>query len=116
MPVKDLLDRGVSVGLGTDSLASNDSLNFLNEIRLSEEMLPELHRSEILWLATVGGSQALNIEKLGLEPGQPADMIGLRFRDLEEDWWDLPFDPERGQVDFSMISGEIIFQKTNNKG
>jgi len=116
MPVRDLLDRGISVGLGTDSLASNDSLNFLNEIQISEEMLPELHRSEILWLATVGGSQALGIEKLGLDPGQPADLIGFRFRNLEGDWWDLPFDLDRRQVDFSMVSGEFIFQKSNNKG
>ena len=116
MPVKDLLDRGISVGLGTDSLASNDSLNFLNEIRLVEEMVPELHRSEILWLATVGGSQALNIEKLGLEPGQPADLIGFRFNNSEEDWWDLPFGLDRRQVDFSMVSGEMIFQKPDNKG
>ena len=116
MPVKEMLDRGISVGLGTDSLASNDSLNFFDEIRLSEEMLPELHRSEILWLATVGGSQALDIEKLGLEPGQPADLIALRFRDSGEDWWDLPFDPDRRKVDFSMVSGDVIFQKCNNKG
>jgi aminodeoxyfutalosine deaminase len=116
MPVKDLLDRGISVGLGTDSLASNDSLNFLHEIRISEEMMPELHRSEILWLATVGGSQALDIDKLGLEPGQPADLIGFRFRNSEEDWWDLPFDPGRRQVDFSMVFGEIVFQRSNNKG
>jgi len=116
MPVRDLLDRGISVGLGTDSLASNDSLNFLNEIRISKEMLPELHRSEILWLATVGGSQALGIEKLGLDHGQPADLIGFRFHNLEGDWWDLPFDLDRRQVDFSMVSGEFIFQKSNNKG
>ncbi len=116
MPVKDLLDWGISVGLGTDSLASNDSLNFLNEIRLAEEMLPELHRSEILWLATAGGSQVLDIEKLGLEPGQPADLIGFRFHNSEEDWWDLPFDPDRRQVDFSMVSGKIVFQMSNYKG
>jgi aminodeoxyfutalosine deaminase len=116
MPVKDLLDRGISVGLGSDSLASNDSLNFLNEIQLSEEMLPELHRSEILWLATIGGSQALGIEKLGLDPGQPADLIGFRWHDPESDWWDLPFDPDRRQVDFSMISGEVVFQKSDIKG
>ena len=116
MPVKDLLDRGISVGLGTDSLASNDSLNFLNEIHLVEEMVPELHRSEILWMATVGGGQALGLEHLGLEIGQPADLIGFRYRNSGQDWWDLPFDPDRSQVDFSMVSGQIIFQKSDNKG
>jgi len=114
MPVKDLLDRGISVGLGTDSLASNDSLNFLNEIRLVEQMVPELHRSEILWLATMGGSQALGIEKLGLEPGQPADLIGFRFGNSGGDWWDLPFDPDRRIIDFSMISGKVIFKSSDN--
>jgi cytosine/adenosine deaminase-related metal-dependent hydrolase len=116
MPVRELMDQGISVGLGTDSMASNDSLDFLNEIRLSEEMLPELHRSEILWLATVGGSQALAIEKLGLDPGQPADLIGFRFDNAEEDWWDLPFDRDRQQVDYSMVSGNLIFQNSDNKG
>lgn len=116
MPVRDLLDRGVSVGIGTDSLASNDSLNFLDEIRLSEEMVPELHRLEILWLATIGGSQALGIEKFGLEPGQPADLIGFRFRNPGEDWWDLPFSLDRQQVDFSMVLGEVKFQKSDIKG
>ena len=115
MPVKELLDLGVSVGIGTDSLASNDSLNFLDEIRLSEEMIPKLHRSEILWLATIGGSQALGIDKLGLEPGQPADLIGFRFGKADKDWWDLPFGVGRQQVDFSMVSGEVKFQKPDIK-
>jgi len=116
MPVKGLLDRGIAVGLGTDSLASNESLNFLDNIRLSEAMVLELHRSELFWLATVGGSQALGIEKIGLEHGQPADLIGLRYSNSEEDWWDLPFGLDRQQVDFSMISGEVIFQKLDIEG
>ncbi len=116
MPVRTLLDGGVAVGLGTDSLASNDSLNFLDEIRLSEEMLPDLHRSEILWLATTGGNQALRLENYGIESGQPADLIGFRYRNAGDDWWDLPFDPDRRQVDFSMISGEVVFQDSINPG
>ena len=90
MPVRELLDHGVAVGLGTDSLASNDSLNFLREIQISEEMLPDLHRTEILWLATLGGSEALGLESYGLEAGQPADLIGFRYRNNERDWWDVP--------------------------
>ena len=116
MPVRKLLDQGISVGLGTDSLASSDSLNFLHEIRLAEEMLSDLDRSEILWLATVGGSQALRLENSGIESGQPADLIGFRYRNAGEDWWDLPFDRDRRQVDFSMISGEAVFQNSDNPG
>ena len=112
MPVRALLDRGIAVGLGTDSLASNDSLNFLDEIRITEEMAPELHRSEILWLATTGGKQALRLENTGIDIGREADLIGFRFRNQGQEWWDLPFEPERRQVDFSMVSGKVIFEKS----
>ena len=112
MPVRTLLDKGIAVGLGTDSLASNDSLNFLDEIRKTEQMVPELHRSEILWLATAGGKQALRLENSGIDIGREVDLIGFRFRNQGQDWWDLPFEAERQQVDFSMVSGEIIFEKS----
>ena len=108
MPVRQLLDHGIAVGLGTDSLASNDSLNFLNEIRIAEETQPELHRSEILWLATVGGSQALGLEFSGLDADQPADLIAFRYPDDGQDWWDLPFDPARAAVDYCMIDGQVV--------
>lgn len=110
LPVRELLDLGVAVGLGTDSLASNESINFLRELRLAEEMLPGLHRSEILWMATVGGRQALGLEHYGLEPGQPADLIGFRIFDGNLDWWDIPFETDSPKVDFSMISGALIFE------
>lgn len=113
MPVRALLDKGMAVGLGTDSLASTDSLNFLDEIRITEQLVPGLHRSEILWLATAGGNQALGLENIGVDIGREADLIGFRFRNQGEDWWDLPFDAERRQVDFSMVSGEIIFEKSS---
>jgi len=109
MPVRELLDHGVAVGLGSDSLASNESFNFLHEIRLAEEMLPELHRSEILWMAIVGGSQALGLECSGLEAGRPADLIGFRYGNHKPEWWDVPFDSGVQEVVFSMISGEPIF-------
>ncbi len=112
MPVRKLLDQGLAVGLGTDSLASTDSLNFLDDIRKTEGMVPGLHRSEILWLATAGGKQALGLENIGVDIGREADLIGFRFRNQGEDWWDLPFEAERQQVDFSMVSGGIIFEKT----
>ncbi len=112
MPVRKLLDQGLAVGLGTDSLASTESLNFLDDIRKTEGMAPGLHRSEILWLATAGGKQALGLENIGVDIGREADLIGFRFRNQGEDWWDLPFEAERQQVDFSMVSGEIIFEKS----
>ncbi len=105
IPVRKLLDRGVGVGLGTDSLASNESLNFLHELRVAETMLPDVSREEILRMATVGGAKALGLTSGTLAPGQRADLIAFRYERPPERWADLPFDPARDAVDFSMIAG-----------
>ena len=108
MPVRALLDRGIPVGLGTDSLASNESMNFLREIRLAETMLPEVSRQEILGMATWGGSQALGLETGVLAAGRPADLIGFRIPKSGGFWADIPFTPEREAVDFLMIQGQVV--------
>jgi len=107
MPVRDLLDRGVTVGLGTDSLASNDRLNFLHELRVADEMLPNVSRSEILTMATVGGASVLDLPVGVISTGRPADLIGFRVPEKPDCWHDVVFDRDRKSVDFSMIAGEI---------
>jgi cytosine/adenosine deaminase-related metal-dependent hydrolase len=107
MPVRELLDLGVKVGLGTDSLASNDRLNFLNELRMAEEMLPDVSRSEILNMATLGGAEVLDLPVGAISPGRPADLIGLRVLKKTEHWHDVLFDPGQESVDFSMVDGKI---------
>ncbi len=81
MPLKKLLDAGITVGLGTDSLASSPSLNMWDEMRFAYH----LHRrdgitaKEIFDLATIGGAKALGLHKeIGtLEPGKKADIIAV---------------------------------------
>jgi len=106
MPVQQLLDVGVPVGLGTDSLASNNSLNFLDEIRLAEEMLPDVTRIQILEMATREGARALNFEAGTVEAGRPADLIGFRIPNKLTQWFDIPFEKERLSVDRILIRGE----------
>ncbi len=109
MPVRELLDRGVAVGLGTDSLASNDSLNFLRELRTADEILDDVSRPEILKMATLGGATVLDLPVGGLAPGKAADLIGFRVPEKPKSWSDVPFDPNRNTVDFSMVGGKMVF-------
>lgn len=108
MPVRQLLNRSVAVGIGTDSLASNDSLNFLKELRAAEEMLPDVSREEILQMATHLGAEALGLRTGTIAPAMPADLIGFRAKDLTDSWFDIPFEVNRDKVDFVMIQGGIV--------
>jgi aminodeoxyfutalosine deaminase len=107
LPVRKMLDAGIQVALGTDSLASNDSLNFLEEIRAADKLLPDVSRKEILTMATRIGGEILHLPCGKIEPGQKADIIGFRIASQSEDWYDLPFDPQRKKVDFYMADGKI---------
>ncbi|MEA5112842.1 MAG: amidohydrolase family protein [Geobacteraceae bacterium] len=77
-PVHLLKKAGVPLALGTDSLASNDSLSMLDEVRFLLERLPdEFTAAEALRMITLSGGQALGIgEEVGsLEPGKRADFL-----------------------------------------
>jgi len=80
-PVRKLLDAGINVALGTDSLASNTSLSLLDEMRFLCRYRPDLKPEEILQMATINGAKALNfINNLGkLKPGYRADMTVLEM-------------------------------------
>lgn len=107
LPVRKMLDSGIPVALGTDSMASNDSLNFLEEIRMADKLLPEVSRKEILRMATRLGAEILRFPCGKIEPGQKGDLIGFQLRpDYTGDWHDIPFESQRNKVDFYMMDGK----------
>ena len=60
-PVGLYKKAGVSLALGTDSLASNDSLSLWDEVAFARTVYPELSPAELLRIATCGGAQALGL-------------------------------------------------------
>ncbi len=77
-PVQLLLEAGVPLALGTDSLASSDSLSLWDEMRFLLDEFPGVFTAkDALRLATIGGAQALkrDSEAGTLEPGKRADFI-----------------------------------------
>lgn len=79
--LRRLLDAGITVGLGTDSLASVPSLSLWDEMRFAyrEHRPAGISARDILSLATTGGAAALGMSReIGtLEPGKKADIIAL---------------------------------------
>ncbi len=62
-PVKQLIQSGAKIVLGTDSLASNDELSIWSEINILQKHFPFLSMTELLQWATLNGAEALNISE-----------------------------------------------------
>lgn len=78
-PYEELRARGVNVALGTDSLASGDSLSMLAQMRLFAEGHPDVPEEEIVALATINGARALGLRDVGLlRPGWKAEFVARR--------------------------------------
>ena len=76
-PLVALLHAGARVGLGTDSLASNDRMSILGEAQLAVASTGgALDARRAVELATLGGARALNMahEVGSLEVGKQADL------------------------------------------
>ncbi|WP_129127002.1 amidohydrolase family protein [Geomonas oryzae] len=75
-PHKLLKQSGLTLALGTDSLASNDSLSMWDEMRYLQQAAPGVFEArDLLTMATLNGARALQIEESvgSLEPGKRAD-------------------------------------------
>jgi cytosine/adenosine deaminase-related metal-dependent hydrolase len=77
-PLKALREHGVNVCLGTDSLASNNSLDMRSEMREVQEF-HNLSDREVLEMTQLNGARALGqTGKLGqLSPGATADLVAF---------------------------------------
>lgn len=84
-PYYDMLEKGINVTLGTDSVASNNSLNFFETMKFSgllakvRALDPTLvSPKDILYSATRGGAIAQGREDCGIiKTGYRADFIAL---------------------------------------
>lgn len=88
-PLAAMRRRGITVGLGTDSPASNDDLDLWEEMRLAPLMARStacdpaaLSSADALFLATRGGAEALGLDTGRLAAGCLADVIRLSMHDV----------------------------------
>jgi aminodeoxyfutalosine deaminase len=90
-PLLDILAAGIRPGLGTDSLASNASLDPLAEARALSQRFPSVPPATLLAMATGWGADALGFSKLlgRLEPGLFPGLLAFAHGA------EPPSDPER---------------------
>lgn len=104
---------GINVCLGTDSLASNDTLSLFAEMQRLSMNFVDLAPSEILAMVTTNAAKALNAEdKLGkLAEGAWADLIAVPLDGPVIDPYEAAVYSEKPVV-FSMVGGQEIINET----
>jgi len=85
-PIDEILAAGIPVGLGSDSVASNNRMDIVEEARLALLAQRTRMRScetpeavDVLEMATIGGARALGLDTVvgTLEVGKQADLVAF---------------------------------------
>ena len=84
-PIQKILDRGIGVAVGTDSLASNPDLDLFEELKQIAKSFPQIGSEQILKLGTANGAAAIGMaSQLGtLTPGKSAVMGFVESTDAD---------------------------------
>jgi 5-methylthioadenosine/S-adenosylhomocysteine deaminase len=114
-PLPRYLASRLRVGLGTDSLASNQTLSLWDEMRFALALYDgAVTPQQLLTMCTLGGAGALGMsEKIGsLEPGKRADVIALTIDSLDEadPYGPLVRQASEKSLALSMVEGKVLYR------
>jgi cytosine/adenosine deaminase-related metal-dependent hydrolase len=122
-PFEKLLDAGISIGLGSDSVASNNLCDLLEEARfaaLAARNRPDRNRfisaKDVLHAATIGGAKAMGLDgEIGsLEAGKQADIAVVSLsrhaqKPVHDIYAALVFSSSGRDVIRTIVAGETVW-------
>lgn len=122
-PVSDYLKRGINVAIGTDGPASNNCLDMFREMflvtglaKLRENDASAVDAFEVLKMATVNGSKAMNLPDTDvLAAGKQADLIMIdlhqpNMQPINNIPKNLVYSGSKQNVKMTMIRGKILYE------
>ncbi|MEM2118126.1 MAG: amidohydrolase [Candidatus Bathyarchaeia archaeon] len=127
--VKDLMDLGVNVCLGTDGPASNNTLDMFETMKTAALLQKHTYRDptvlpayEVLKMATINGAKALGLmrEVGSIEVGKRADLILVDFskphlKPLHNIYASLVYAAHGSDVDTVIIDGKVLMENKQVK-
>ncbi len=100
-PVRQMLEHGIPMILGTDSLASNPNFSLWEEMRILAEDHPNLAPLDIIKIASRNGAEFMGIEEEygSLAPGRSSSFLAVSG--------DLPFEADEKAILKGLVSGGL---------
>ncbi|MDE6737988.1 MAG: amidohydrolase [Lachnospiraceae bacterium] len=122
-PISDYLAKGINVAIGTDGPASNNCLDMFREMflvtglaKLREQDAAAVDAWEVLKMATVNGSRAMNLLDTDvLAAGKLADIIMIdlhqpNMQPVNNIPKNLVYSGSKQNVKMTMIQGKILYE------
>jgi len=123
-PVPDMLECGISVGLGTDGAASNNTLDMFREMDLAAKIHKAvrldptvMNAQTIVNMATLGGAKTLGLQHLigSVEVGKLADIIIVdanqpHLTPMYNPYSQLVYAVRGADVASSIINGRVVME------
>jgi len=123
-PVAKMLEKGVTVGLGTDGCASNNNLDLFTEMDTAAKSAKVanldptvLDARTVLKMATIGGAKVIGLEdRIGtIEAGKKADIIIIdtntpHMTPMYNPYSLIVYSATGGDVRDVIINGKIVYR------
>lgn len=121
-PVTEMIERNITVGLGTDGPASGNTLDILTQMKL----FADFHKNEtkdrsvfpaetIVSLATIEGAKAMGLHLItgSLEPGKQADLVLIETQSANmfpvyDPYSALVYSANPSNVESVFVAGECL--------
>ncbi len=123
-PVAQMLEKGITVGIGTDGCASNNNLDLFAEMDTTAKLAKVanldptiIDARAVLAMATIGGAKVIGLEnRIGtIEPGKKADIIIVdthspHMTPMYNPYSQLVYSATGGDVRDVIINGNIVYR------
>jgi 5-methylthioadenosine/S-adenosylhomocysteine deaminase len=115
-PVEKMRNQGVRFGIGTDSLASNSSLDLFEELRFIKSQYQEFSDEELLKMITINSAEILRMNEMigSIEEGKQADLVVMKLKrvvDPSQVYQYLVDEGDKEDVLLSLVDGKVIFER-----